>query len=72
MKKVFGVQAEINITADDDVVRGIGKGIQNGSVIVSDIVKELKPFISDRFTEHLRGRLEKQDDKDAPKADANK
>lgn len=70
MKKVFGVQAEINITADDDVVRGIGKGIQNGSVIISDIVKELKPFISDRIKDHLRGRLEKQSGKDAPKTDA--
>lgn len=72
MKKVFGVQAEINITADDDVVRGIGKGIQNGSVIISDIVKELKPFISDRVKEHLRGRQENRHDKDDPKTDAYK
>lgn len=55
MKKVFGIQAEINITADDDVVRGIGKGIQNGSVILSDIVKELKPAITDS----IKNRLDK-------------
>lgn len=45
MKKVFGVQAEINITADEDIIKGMGKGIQNGSVVLSDIIKEVKPEI---------------------------
>lgn len=45
MKKVFGIQAEINLTADEDVVKGIGKGIANGSVILDDIVKEIKPTL---------------------------
>lgn len=63
MKKVFGIQAEINITADDDVVRGIGKGIQNGSVIISDIVKELKPTITESVKNHIEKRAQKQDAK---------
>lgn len=61
MKKVFGLQAEINITADDDVVRGIGKGIQNGSVIISDIVKELKPAITDSIKNHLEKRTKHEE-----------
>lgn len=61
MKKVFGIQAEINITADDDVVRGIGKGIQNGSVILSDIVKELKPAITDSIKNRLGKCADNQD-----------
>jgi len=60
MKKVFGVQAEVNITADEDVVRGVGKGIQNGSVVIADIVKELKPLITDSIKAHFEKRLHKQ------------
>jgi hypothetical protein len=45
MKKVLGIQAELNITADEDVIRGIGKGISNGSIVISDIIKEVKPEI---------------------------
>ena len=45
MKKLFGIEAEFNITADEEVVKGIGKGIANGAVDVSDIIKEVKPNI---------------------------
>ena len=47
MKKIFGVQAEINLTADEEIVRGLGKGIQNGSVAVMDIINEIKPAVSE-------------------------
>ena len=45
MKKIFGVQAEFNITADEDITKGIGKGLSNGSILFKDIVKEIKPEI---------------------------
>lgn len=38
MKKIFGMEAEFNITADEEIIHGLGKGIQNGSVAVMDIV----------------------------------
>ena len=49
MKKLFGIEAEINITADDDVVKGIGAGIKSGSIVISDIVKEAKPVIVNKI-----------------------
>lgn len=45
MKKIFGIQAELNITADEDIVRGVSKGISKGSNILSEIIKEIKPEI---------------------------
>lgn len=45
MKKVFGIEAEINITTDDDVAKGIGKGLSNGTVVITDIIKQVKPDI---------------------------
>lgn len=59
MKKIIGVQAELNVTTDDDIVRGIGKGIQNGSVIISDIIKELTPAITDAIKNQLEKRKKK-------------
>ena len=47
MKKIFGVQAEFNITADDDIVKGVGKGVSSGSVVLVDLVKEMKPAVLD-------------------------
>lgn len=47
MKKIFGVQAEFNLTADEEIVHGLGKGIQNGSIAVMDIVNEIKPVVSE-------------------------
>lgn len=47
MKKLFGIQAEINVTADEDIIKGIGKGVSNGSIILQDILNEVKaPLIS--------------------------
>lgn len=45
MKKVFGIEAEVNITADEDICKGIGKGVSNGSILLADIIKEVKPEI---------------------------
>lgn len=45
MKKIFGIEAEFNITADEDITKGIGSGIKNGSVVIADIIKELTPAI---------------------------
>ena len=45
MKKVLGIEAEINITTDDDIAKGVGKGISNGTVMITDIIKQIKPDI---------------------------
>lgn len=42
MKKLFGIEAEINVTADEDIIKGIGKGVSNGSIILQDILNEVK------------------------------
>lgn len=47
MKKLFGIEAEINVTADEDIIKGIGKGVSNGSIILQDILNEVKaPLIN--------------------------
>ena len=60
MKKIFGMEAEFNITADEEIIHGLGKGIQNGSVAVMDIVNEFKPTVS----ECLKKILMKQNNED--------
>lgn len=45
MKKIFGIEAEINITTDDDVAKGIGKGLSKGAISLKEIFDELKPEI---------------------------
>lgn len=45
MKKVFGVQAEFNITADEDIVKGMGKDIASCNGTLRELFKELKPEI---------------------------
>ena len=60
MKKIFGMEAEFNITADEEIIHGLGKGIQNGSVEVMDIVNEIKPTVS----ECLKKILMKQNNED--------
>ncbi len=60
MKKIFGMEAEFNITADEEIIHGLGKGIQNGSVAVMDIVNEIKPTVS----ECLKKILMKQNNED--------
>lgn len=62
MKKIFGLQAEVNITADEDIMKGIGKGISNGSVVISDIIKEVKPELVKSI-----GKLLKAEDKEENK-----
>lgn len=62
MKKIFGVQAEFNITADEEIVHGIGKGIQNGSVAIMDIFNEVKPAVSDCIKRSLAGQTKGNDD----------
>lgn len=57
MKKLFGVQAEFNITADEDIVKGIGKGIANGSVVILDIVKEVKPALIDYLNNFISSKM---------------
>lgn len=60
MKKIFGMEAEFNITADEEIIHGLGKGIQSGSVAVMDIVNEIKPTVS----ECLKKILMKQNNED--------
>lgn len=54
------MEAEFNITADEEIIHGLGKGIQNGSVAVMDIVNEIKPTVS----ECLKKILMKQNNED--------
>lgn len=68
MKKIFGVQAEFNFTADEEIVHGLGKGIQNGSIAVMDIVNEIKPTVS----EYLKRVLVKQSSGDGADDKATK
>ncbi len=63
MKKVFGLQAEINITADDDIVHGIGKGLKSGSVTVAEIVNEVKPSIINVIKNYLSEKAQKKENK---------
>ena len=41
MEKLLGVEAEINLTVNDDIIRKISKA----SPFLNDILKELKPDI---------------------------
>ena len=43
--KLFGIEAEINITADEELSKAIGEGIKKGTISVAEIAKELKPQI---------------------------
>lgn len=54
MKKVFGVQAEVNITADEEVVKGIGKGISKGAIAIDDIIKSVKPEIEKALKDWIK------------------
>ncbi len=60
MKKILGVQAEFNITADEDITKGMGKGLQNGTAVLADVIKELKPVA----IKWLNGQLDKDGKKD--------
>lgn len=53
MKKLFGIEAEINVTADEDIIKGIGKGVSNGSIILQDILNEVKAPLIKRIANKL-------------------
>ena len=59
MKKIFGVEAELNITADDDIAHGIGKGVQKGSAVISDIKKEIMPVLTESIKNYLAKKVQK-------------
>lgn len=56
MRKIFGIQAELNITTDDDLVKGIGKGISKGSITLNDIVNDVKPSILNLIRTYLENK----------------
>ena len=58
MKKVFGIEAEFNITADEDIVKGIGKDIASCNGTIREMFKELKPEI----VKIIKKSLVKEDD----------
>lgn len=63
MKKLFGIEAEINVTADEDISKGIGKGVSNGSIILHDILHEVKnPLIECIVKKINKNHKEKKDD----------
>lgn len=57
MEKLLGVEAEINLTVNDDIIRKISKG----SPFLNDILKELKPDIIKALKKCL---IKKGDDND--------
>ena len=54
MKKLFGIQAELNITADDDVCKSIGSGIKNGTIDVADLINEAIPIAIKALKKELK------------------
>jgi hypothetical protein len=59
MEKLIGVQAEINITIHSDILKGLGKGIEKGSVHIEDVFKELKGPIIEVLKKQLLDTKEK-------------
>lgn len=57
MKKLIGLEAEINITTDDEVAKGVGHGLKNGTIVLAEIIEKLKPAI----TEGIRKAILKTD-----------
>lgn len=53
MKKLFGIQAEVNITTDDDIAKGIGKGFSKGGVMFQDTLQKLLPTIVKSLEKYL-------------------
>lgn len=49
MKKVIGIQAEVNITADEDIVKGIGKG----TIKLGSLFDELKSTIAEAIKKEI-------------------
>ena len=53
MKKLFGVEMEFNFTADEDVMKGLGKGISKGAISLADIINAVKPEIVKKLKEKI-------------------
>ena len=51
MKKTFGIEAEFNFTADEDIVKGLGKGLSKGAITLDNLIKEVKPEIVKKLKE---------------------
>ena len=60
MKKVFGIEAEVNITTDEEVIKGIGKGLAKGTVTLENLFKEIKPEIVKALKEVLAPKEDKE------------
>ena len=59
MKKVFGIEAEVNITTDEEIVKGIGKGLAKGQITFDEILKEIKP----EFVKAIKSALQDKEEK---------
>ncbi len=58
MKKIFGMEIEFNFTADEGMVKRIGKGTKNVSAIIQGIVKKLELDI----VKYLQKELNKKEE----------
>lgn len=61
MKKIFGIEAEVNITTDEEVVKGIGKGLAKGQITFDEILKEIKPELVKAVKSVLQDKEEKKE-----------
>lgn len=57
MRKLIGIEAEVNITVSDDIIRKMSKG----SPILNDILKEVKPDIIKAIKKCLSEEEKKHD-----------
>lgn len=53
MKKIFGIEAEINITTDEGVAKCFGKGLAKGSLTLNNFIKEIKPELVKKIKDYL-------------------
>ena len=54
MSKLIGIQAEVNLTLNDDLMKSVGKGIEKGAIHIEDIFKELKAPIIETIKKELK------------------
>lgn len=59
MKKIFGIEAEVNITTDEEIVKGIGKGLTKGQITFDEILKEIKPELVKAIKSALQNKEKK-------------
>lgn len=55
MKKLIGLQAEVNITTDDDVAKAVGQALKGGALTVADIINAIKPDIARAIAGVIKG-----------------